>query len=326
MKIKDWFKRLIAGMAIGVGAAIPGVSGAAIAVIFKIYETIISAINSIRKQFIKSVLILLPIVLGVILSVIPCIILFDKALDSFVFGLTCIFAGFLIGSLPSILEQNKGVQMSKKHIFLIITGFTFVACIGVISVLLSGKIDVNSLFDNPPFWLYFIMIPVGIIASVALTIPGLSGSLILLIIGFYDPLVSYTVSYIKDFINNGDWSSLGIIVGIDGCFAVGCLIGVILVSKIMKNLLQKFHHETYSAITGFILGSILVLFFNGTIYSYYQVWSGSSSSSLSPILPMWAEMMIGFGLLLCCIIGSFLLIRLSKKNKEKGNQNNGLGN
>ena len=71
--MKKFLKRMFAGMAIGVGAAIPGVSGAAVALIFLIYEDLINAINSFRKHIKQSIIVLLPILLGVILAVIPCI-------------------------------------------------------------------------------------------------------------------------------------------------------------------------------------------------------------------------------------------------------------
>ena len=66
-----FIKRLLAGMGIGVGAAIPGVSGAAIAVIFHVYEEIIAAVNNLRKKFSYSFKDLLPSLIGVILSLLP---------------------------------------------------------------------------------------------------------------------------------------------------------------------------------------------------------------------------------------------------------------
>ena len=68
-------------MGIGTGAAIPGVSGAAIAVIFRVYEDIIGAVNNFRKKFGYSILVLLPILLGIVLAVIPCIYLFSLAFE-----------------------------------------------------------------------------------------------------------------------------------------------------------------------------------------------------------------------------------------------------
>ena len=68
--MKNFFKRLLAGMGIGAGAAIPGVSGAAIALIFGVYYDIITAVNNFRKKFGWAILVLLPILIGIMIAVI----------------------------------------------------------------------------------------------------------------------------------------------------------------------------------------------------------------------------------------------------------------
>ena len=100
-----FIKRLLAGMGIGTGAAIPGVSGAAIAVIFHVYEDIIDAVNNFRKKFGYSIKVLIPILIGIVLAVIPCIYLFSLAFEHMMFVLLSVFAGFLLGSLPGITDE-----------------------------------------------------------------------------------------------------------------------------------------------------------------------------------------------------------------------------
>ena len=313
-----FLKRLLAGMGIGVGAAIPGVSGAAIAVIFKVYEDIIGAVNNFRKQIGRSILVLLPILLGIILAVIPCIYLFSLAFEHLMFVLICIFAGFLIGSFPSITEKVKGIKPNKLQIVLIITGALFVIALGVLSVAFGDKMAIGELFTNinKNWWLYLVLIPVGVLAAVALTVPGLSGSLILLVIGFYRPLVDSVKGW-GSMCVHGDWSMVGPLLGVIGCFGLGCLIGVVLVSKVMSILLKKFRDSTFFTIIGFISGSIVVLFFNYDIFNYYLCWSGKEFTNIHPILPMWLEMLIGFIVLITCAIMSYMLVRLERKNRKE---------
>ena len=313
-----FLKRLLAGMGIGVGAAIPGVSGAAIAVIFKVYEDIIGAVNNFRKQIGRSILVLLPILLGIILAVIPCIYLFSLAFEHLMFVLICIFAGFLIGSFPSITEKVKGIKPNKLQIVLIITGALFVIALGVLSVAFGDKMAIGELFANinKNWWLYLVLIPVGVLAAVALTVPGLSGSLILLVIGFYRPLVDSVKGW-GSMCVHGDWSMVGPLLGVIGCFGLGCLIGVVLVSKVMSILLKRFRDSTFFTIIGFISGSIVVLFFNYDIFNYYLCWSGKEFANIHPILPMWLEMLIGFIVLITCAIMSYMLVRLERKNRKE---------
>ncbi len=317
-----FLKRLLAGMGIGVGAAIPGVSGAAIAVIFKVYEDIIGAVNNFRKQIGRSILVLLPILLGIILAVIPCIYLFSLAFEHLMFVLICIFAGFLIGSFPSITEKVKGIKPNKLQIVLIITGALFVIALGVLSVAFGDKMAIGELFTNinKNWWLYLVLVPVGVLAAVALTVPGLSGSLILLVIGFYRPLVDSVKGW-GSMCVHGDWSMVGPLLGVIGCFGLGCLIGVIIVSKVMSILLKKFRDSTFFTIIGFISGSIIVLFFNYDIFNYYLCWSGKEFANIHPILPMWLEMLIGFIVLVTCAIASYMLVRLERKNRKEEQEN-----
>ena len=315
VKSMKFLKIFFAGMGIGVGAAIPGVSGAAIAVIFRVYEDIIGAVNNFRKKFGYAIKVLIPILLGIICAVIPCIYLFSLAFEHLMFVLICLFAGFLLGSFPSITDKVKGVKPNKLQIALIITGGLFVVALGVLSVAFGDKLNIGGLFINIKnnWWLYLVLIPVGVLAAVALTVPGLSGSLILLVIGFYRPLVDSVKTWGGNCIK-GDWSMVGPLLGVLGTFALGCLIGVVLVSKVMSFLLKKFRDSTFFTIIGFISGSIFVLFFNYDIYNYYLNWSGKQFDNINPILPIYAEIPIGLAVLIGAAVLSYILVRMERKH------------
>ena len=317
--MKKFFKRMLAGMAIGVGAAIPGVSGAAVALIFRIYEDLINAINSFRKHIKESIIVLLPILIGVVLAVIPCIYLFSLAFEHLMFILISMFVGFLVGSLPSVTDEIKDLRPNKKYVTIFIIAVLFVAAMGVGSVFLGPKINLDAQFNEMPVWLYFVLIPVGVAAAVALSVPGLSGSLILLVIGFYRPLVDHTRLWAGNVVKNGDWSNVGKLIGMLGCFAIGCLIGVILISKLMRILLDKHHDSTYVAITGFIVGSIFALYFNYEIYNYYLNWAGQAyvGATINPIMPIYIEIPVGIAITLLCAFGSYQIVRYQRKLKNE---------
>ena len=134
MNVKEWFKTLLAGMGIGLGSAIPGVSGGTIAVILKVYEKILWAISNIFKEFKRAVIYLLPVLLGVVLAVIPTLYLMDKALNGFLFGIICLFAGFIIGSIPGITDEVKGQIIKKWHIITLVIALLVAVGLGVASV------------------------------------------------------------------------------------------------------------------------------------------------------------------------------------------------
>lgn len=304
--MKTFFKRLLAGIGIGIGAAIPGVSGGTIAIILNVYESIINAVSNILKKFKESFIILLPILIGIIGALIPCIILFDKLLDGMMFIMISIFAGLMIGSLPKISNEVKGSKPSKYGIIAAIICFLLAISIGICSVFLGGKINLEGHFNNPEIWFYFVMIPVGIIGSFALVVPGISGSMILLILGFYKPLINVASELFK-----GQSQNPGSIIGLLACFALGVIIGFYLCSKLMKSLLDKHHISTMYGIIGFIVGSIIILFFNNTIYEYYQ----KMSTGNGPWMKWYIEVPIGIILMIGFVFISYLLLRYENKKE-----------
>ena len=116
---------------------------------------------------------------------------------------------------------------------------------------------------------------------------------------------------------HGDWSMVGPLLGMIASFGVGCVIGVVLVSKVMTLLLKKFHDNTFFTIIGFVAGSILVLFFNHDIYNYYLNWAGVVFDNINPILPIYIEIPVGIATLLLCAFASYMLVRTERKKREE---------
>ena len=324
-KEKSWLGRFIAGLGIGAGAAIPGVSGAAVALIFRVYESIINAVDGFTKHVKKSLATLLPILLGVGLAVILCIIVFHWAFEHVMFLLICLFAGFLIGSFPSILQEVKFVPLNKKYVIIAIIGGLIVVALGVMSVILGNHgvnfdsyfVNSESFFDN--WWIIIVLFFVGILASVALCGPGFSGSLILLVLGFYRPLIDSASTWGKE-IFKGNFSNTGALVVMVLVFGLGCLVGVVFVSKIMTKLLEKHHDATYFAIIGFIIGSFFVLFINFQIWQYYTVWGGALVEGINQLLKPAIE--IPLGIIFIGLFGffSYMIVRAQNNIKNKEDQ------
>ena len=308
MKIKEWFKNLLAGMAIGAGSSIPGVSGGTIAVILGVYEKFVWAVSNIFKAFKKAVIYLLPMVIGMVLAIIPMVYLMDKALNYFLFGIVCLFAGFIVGSIPGITDEVKDAPIKKSYIITAVITLVIAIGLGVGSVLV--KADVSSSLVNPEWWMYLVLIPVGFVASIALVVPGLSGGMLLLLLGFYKPLIETTVGTAKDCLA-GDWSNFGQQLAILACFAVGVILGFFLISKLMHFLLNKYREITFYGIIGFVVGSTIALFYNYEIYAYYLKWL--SNETTTPAI----EIPIGIVLLVIACMGSYLLVKYKRKIDSK---------
>ena len=182
-------------------------------------------------------------------------------LDYAPFAIISMFAGLIIGSLPVITKELKGIKITAKPVCLIIIGALFAAGIGVLSAVakLNNWGNFNEAFSAGVWWTYIAVFVAGFIAAMACIVPGISGAMILFVAGLYDPVLNI---YIGDnsILHNHTRLVSGVFLTLS--LLVGILAGFILTSKLMKGLLEKFHDETYLSVFGFILGSIVSMYVN----------------------------------------------------------------
>lgn len=328
-KIKSTLKDVASGALMGIATAIPGVSGGTMAVLMGVYDRHLGHMNNLRKHFFKNVLPLLPLLLGLILGMIPALIFFNEAFESFVFGIVCLFAGFILGGTPALTDEIKNKPVKGQYIailiitLLIATGFGIISCVFGENNSLLAAFNMNKdgswvQDGHVAWWLYLLLIPVGSIAAVALIVPGISGSMILLLTGFYNPILN-TIDWIKDILK-GNWNTevFFSLAGIYIAFLIGVIIGFFTIVKLMKILLDKYKVATFYGIIGFVVGSFISLFINGDIVAYYKNWS---THEVQTWLPMAAEIIVGIVLFIVGTVGSYLLVIYSRKQKLLEQQN-----
>lgn len=295
--IKEKALDLVKGLAIGVSFIIPGVSGGTMAVILGIYDKIINAINNLVKKFVASIKILLPIALGAALAILICWYPFKLAFEHIMLVMVSLFAGFIIGGMPGIIDEVRNVKIKPIYIVVASIAIILSVALGILSVLM--ELNIQSLYDSRPWWLYIIIVLVGIIASFALVMPGISGSMILMVLGFYTP----TLNLIDNFLS---WTNIGPSLSILACLALGVVLGVILASKVMAFLLSKFRVGTFYAIIGIIIGSLIAIYYNFEISEYY-IRVGFR----------WWEILLSVLALLAGVAVSYILVRYGRKDKSK---------
>ena len=158
----------------------------------------------------------------------------------------------------------------------------------------------------------------GMAIGTAIIVPGISGGMILILLGFYSPLIETTVGTAKNCLA-GDWSNFGVQFGLLACFGVGVVVGFFLASKLMNFFLKKYHTATFYGIFGFVLGSLISLYINNDIWNYYSVWAEGTYYKT----PKEIEIPIGIVLFIICLILSYLLVRYeNKKEIEDSNKEN----
>lgn len=265
----NFLKDTLKGLPLGISAAVPGVSAGTIAIIEKCYDLIIDSIAGFKKSFKTSFLTLLPFILGYAIGGLAALLGIKAGYKAAPFSVTGLFAGFIIGSLPSIFKElKKGGTLKEKILLLVplLISFIVVSLIGVLSALL--KVDFGNAIIGHEWWIYAYVFLAGAIGAGSCLVPGISGSMCLMVMGLYFPINEYFLGFKEGtaFYMTGDWVS-GIILLL--CLGAGALVGLVIASKAMKSLLDKHHDGTYYAIVGLILGSLVSMFINNKIFEVY---------------------------------------------------------
>jgi len=302
IKFKDKIFDAIKSMGIGVAILIPGVSAGTIALITKIYDKMTYAIANIFKEFKKSIITLIPIAIGVAIAMLAAWVPLHLASQHILFAMISLFAGCVIGSIPDVVDNIKGETIKKRYWIYLIIAIGCGALFGILSY--HCGLDVKHLFEpSIDKKLYFIIIPVGFIAATGIVVPGISGSMMLLVLGFYTNILG---------IFKGG-KNIGPAIGVLACMAVGVLLGMLVFSKIMRLLLSKFKVPTFICIIGLVIGSIFSLYYNHDIIAYYKAGI------------KWWEYMLAAFLLIGGFIGSYALTLYNRKHKaleaQKENEN-----
>ena len=246
--MKEKLILFIKGVILGVAFVIPGVSGGTLAVLMGIYEELIEAASNFYKSiadFKKYIMYLLPIGLGVVFSVAVFAKLIKFGLDKAPIITILIFLGMIIGGIPALVRNVKGTKTDLKDMTLMLVGLII-----VISMLIFHKSNSNVVLTNMSIGGYFTLLLVGAIAAVTMVVPGISGSFTLMLIGYYEPVLNL-VNDITSFKN------LGPNLILMATFMLGVVIGIIFISKLIEWCLKHYKRETYYAIIGFVLSSII---------------------------------------------------------------------
>lgn len=241
---------ILKGFILGIANIIPGVSGGTLAMTMGIYEDIIKSISSILKTPKKSLKLLLYLGIGGVLSILILSKLLNYTLTNYAFATTLFFIGLIVGGFPLLLKKAKGHKVSLGYLL----SFLSTTSLVIILRLLQTSENTVSL-NNVSLFTIIILLLVGMLAASTMVIPGVSGSFVLMLIGFYKPILN-TISNITKINLLGH--NLLILVP----FGIGVLLGIVLTAKLIEYLLKKYEIYTYYGIYGFILASILVLILN----------------------------------------------------------------
>ena len=262
----------IKGALIGVANVIPGVSGGTMAVSLGIYNRLISSISHLFRDFKKSIATLIPILLGCALGIVG----FSYAIKYLLANQplpTCLaFLGLILGGIPVLFKDMKeGIKKSKNGRLTAanVLAFLLLFAFAIALPLLKGSDDTFMTLTATPDTMVILFF-MGVIAAATMVIPGVSGSMIMMILGYYYGIINSITGFI-DGLKAGSISAMAAQLGILIPFGIGAVLGIFLISKLIEYLFERHTVSTYAAILGLILSSPFGIFYNTNALAHFTI-------------------------------------------------------
>ncbi|ALS79846.1 DUF368 domain-containing protein [Planococcus sp. ANT_H30] len=237
----EW-KNIYRGILMGISDLIPGVSGGTIAFILGIYDRLLESISGFFSRDWKKYLgFLVPLGIGIVITLLVFSRVIEYVLEHYYEATQFFFMGLIIGVIPYIMKQAE-VKKNFTARHLIVLGVIGTALAVTAFIPTEENLAPITSLTLPVFFLLFFS---GWLASMAMLLPGISGSFILLLLGVYSTAINAL-------------STLNIPIAL--AIGAGVIVGFIVSSKAIQYLLAHFTYVTYAAIIGLILGSLFVVF------------------------------------------------------------------
>nr|WP_267512854.1 DUF368 domain-containing protein [Borreliella garinii] len=245
----------IKGILLGIANIIPGVSGGTLALILKIYYKIINSISEILKltEIKKNLMFLTILATGMLTSILLAAKIFKAyAFDNGIIEalLIAFFIGLTFGSMltlkPEISKETNSNKKILKHLLFLIG----MAIIVLFLIIKESNIQLQSTIpkDKNSIKYYLLLISSGAISGASMILPGISGSAVLLLFGFYKEIILI----ISEF-------NITLITMFTTAVTIGIVTSILIIKKIIDNQLNNFIYLSRGLIFGSILQMILIV-------------------------------------------------------------------
>ena len=249
--VKEFIPTALKGFAMGAANVIPGVSGGTIAFITGIYERLINALKSFDVATVKLVLggkfkeaaervdlfFLVALGVGTAVSILTLAKLLSWGFENHPVLVWAFFFGLIAASIPLVGKMVKKWSPG-------VLGLGVLGCALAVSLAFLTPAQENS---NP-----FYLALCGVVAICSMIIPGLSGSSVLVLMGNYKLIMLDSVNELRAL-------NLGEALPVLAPVGIGAVVGLVVLSRLLNWLFKNFHDQAVGLITGFVLGSLVVI-------------------------------------------------------------------
>ncbi len=246
---------ILKGILVGLAVLIPGVSGGSMIMTMGIYEQAISITSKDRKVRRSAIVFLIPYGIGIVVGILGLAFVIKWLMERYLFETALCFIGMILGSLPMLYKKVRGK-------FSLVGVILFLLMVGIMIALphLSGSAGSEGHLTMSLTGALMALV-LGFIGAGTMIVPGISGSMVMLVLGYYNDIIGH-ITGLKEVVKGGlsgaaiPWGHVFAL----GFFAVGAILGLLMVSRWIKWLLAHCPVPTYYAIMGLMLASPYPIF------------------------------------------------------------------
>lgn len=239
--MKSFLYRILCGFCLGISVFAPGISGSIMAIVMGIYDKLIDITSNPFKNFKNNLKFIFPLGIGATLSLVLFVLVLSYLFEIYEKAVFMLFIGLIAGNLPMVYKEAR---KSKFRWYYILGSVCAVAVAFVIGILSESVGETQILDENTNNLLYLAVS--GALAGFASLVPGMSVSMILIVMGVYDYLIASAKSL--------DVITIAVV-------GVAFVLSMVVSSKLIKYIFSKFSGMAHFMVMGFLIGSIGGIFF-----------------------------------------------------------------
>lgn len=247
-KFLYYLKLVLCGIVFGIANVIPGVSGGTMLVVFGIYDQLTEAISGIKAIF-KNIVFLIFFGIGGAVGILGFAAVVTYLFQNFSVQTNMYFIGLIVGSIPLIYRMGTSESKVKPACAApFVISIVLVVGLTVLNNYMEAAnlIPAAEAVEGFSLFMTIKLLICTFVAAVAMIIPGLSGSFVMMLLGVYQTVIASL-----------SLKALNFYVIIPT--AVGVLLGIILGAKLISTLMKKHKLMSYSAIMGLVVGSVYAI-------------------------------------------------------------------
>ncbi|MEY8339001.1 DUF368 domain-containing protein [Lachnospiraceae bacterium 62-35] len=256
-----YVSEILRGLLIGIAGIAPGVSGGALAVSMGVYDRIIGALTHMTRDTRESLKTLFPYALGAALGMSGLAFLIEVMFVRYPFATRMTFIGLILGGIPALRRKVSRKEGLKGY-----TAFLVVFCLMVIMVIAQGEQGMENVNLAGAYTgdfssrlsAFICLVCAGMIAAATMVIPGVSGTMLLMMMGYYEPILS---SFNRLQAGILMWNLPAVLKEqkILLPYCIGLVAGIFLCAHMVESLLKNYESLTYCIILGLVASSPIVI-------------------------------------------------------------------